>query len=78
MPEWERWEMTKTTLSQHEAVCEQRYTEINRRLSNLEDKVEAIQNSIDGFKDWYIKQTLRSGIGVIITLILSVYFIKFH
>lgn len=75
-PEWSRWEMPRSTLSQHEAVCEQRYTEINRRLTNLETKVDAIQHSIDEFKNYFIKLAIRLGIGFVCAMASAVFVIK--
>lgn len=75
--EWKKWEMARSTLSQHEAVCEQRYTEINRRLTNLESKVDQIQASIDGFKDFFLRLSVRLAVGVIIAISGAVFVIKF-
>jgi hypothetical protein len=70
--------VTKSALSQHEELCEQRYGEINRRLDRIEMTIDNIERSIDGFKNFVLQGAIKVGIGAIIALFSAVYVVKFH
>ena len=70
--------MRKTALEAHEQLCEQRYSEINRRLDNIEQEITSITKTIDDFKTWLIQTSIRIGIGAIIALFSAVYVVKWH
>lgn len=70
--------MRKTALEAHEQLCEQRYSEINRRLDNIERTIDDINTSISNFKDWLIAGSIKIGIGAIIALFSAVYVVKWH
>ena len=68
--------MPKSTLAQHIQDCELRYQKIDLRLTNLEQKVDRIIGQIDDFRDFFLKLTIRLGIGVVIALCSAVFVIK--
>lgn len=70
--------MSQTELEAHERLCEQRYSEINRRLDNIETEVRGIQRTIDGFQTFAVQLAIKTGIGAIIALFSAVYVVKFH
>jgi len=70
--------MRKTALEAHEQLCEQRYSEINRRLDNIERTIDDINTGISNFKDWLIAGSIKVGVGAIIALFSAVYVVKFH
>lgn len=77
-PKWWIWEtdMARSTLSQHEAICEQRYAEINRRLDNLEKKVDTISTTISEFQTFLNKLAIRSFLGLFVLVCGAVFVIK--
>lgn len=68
--------MARSSLSQHEAVCEQRYKEIERRLTNLESKLDQIHGVIDDFRNFLLKIAIRSGIGIFALVCAAVFVVK--
>lgn len=70
--------MRKTALEAHEELCEQRYSEINRRLDNIETEISSITKLIDEFRNFIIKGSIKVGIGAILALFSAVYVVKFH
>lgn len=70
--------MRKTALEAHEQLCEQRYSEINRRLDNIETNIDNINTSISNFKDWLIQTSIKIGIGAVLALFSAVYVVKWH
>jgi hypothetical protein len=68
--------MTKSTLATHEAICAERYASIEHRLTQLESKVDSIHTMIDGFKDFIIKLSFKTGFGLIIAISGAVFVIK--
>jgi hypothetical protein len=62
------------TLKDHEEVCAERYASIDRRLTNLEHKVDRIHDMIEGFKTEIIKIALR-GAGMIMVAICGAVFV---
>lgn len=69
--------MPRPTLEEHVAVCDERYKNIESRLTNLEHKVDEIHKEIDGFKNFIIKLAMKSGGGIIVALAATVWAIKF-
>ena len=53
---WQQWEhdMAKT-LKDHEEVCSMRYAAIEKRLDNLDAKIDGIHKEIDGFKTFWLE-----------------------
>jgi tetrahydromethanopterin S-methyltransferase subunit G len=70
--------MRKTALEAHEQLCEQRYSEINRRLDNIEHEISSITGQIDDFKNWLIQTSIKIGIGAVLALFSAVYVVKWH
>ena len=65
-------------LEAHERLCEQRYLEIDRRLTSIESKITSIEREIDGFKNYMLQLSVKMGTGAIIALFSAVYVVKFH
>ena len=70
--------MRRTALEAHEQLCEQRYSEINRRLDNIEHEIASITGQIDDFKNWLIQTSIKVGIGAVLALFSAVYVVKWH
>ena len=75
---WQQWEtdMAKT-LKDHEEVCSMRYAAIEKRLDNLDAKIDGIHKEIDGFKTFLIKLAIKSALGIFTLVCGAVFVIKF-
>jgi hypothetical protein len=74
---WERWDNDMArTLKDHEEVCSIRYAAIEKRLDNLDLKIDGIHKEIDGFKTFLIKLAFRSGLGLFTLVCGAVFVIK--
>lgn len=75
---WEKWEtdMAKT-LKDHEEVCSIRYAAIEKRLDNLDAKIDGIHKEIDGFKTFLIQLAIKSALGIFALVCGAVFVIKF-
>ena len=64
------------TLKEHILQCELRYQEINHRLDSLEQKMDRVQQTIDGFKDSIITYAVRGAVGLIVLMAGAIFVIK--
>lgn len=64
------------TLKDHEEVCSIRYAAIEKRLDNLDAKIDEIHKEIDGFKTFLIHLAIKSGLGIISAICAAVFIIK--
>ena len=67
---------TMASLKEHEKLCEIRYASIERRLNNLEAKIDEIHHTMDTFRDFIIGIAIKSAVGVFITVCGAVFVIK--
>ena len=65
------------TLKDHEDVCNYRYSVIEKRLADLETKIDEIHREIDGFKTFIVKLAFKSFLGLIVAISAAVFVIKF-
>ena len=65
-----------STLKEHEKLCEIRYAAVERRLDNLENKIDEIHHIIDGFRDFLLKLAIKTGLGLFVTICGAVFVIK--
>lgn len=65
------------TLKDHEKLCEIRYAAVEKRLDHLESKIDDIHKEIDGFKDFFLKLSVKLAVGVFTTICGAVFVIKF-
>jgi len=65
-----------STLKEHEKLCEIRYAAVERRLDNLENKIDEIHHIIDGFKDFIIKLAIKSALAIFVVVCGAVFVIK--
>lgn len=63
-------------LSEHVALCELRYQEINQRLDTLEKKMDEVKATIDGFKDFLAMWAVRGAIGLLLLLAGTIFVAK--
>jgi hypothetical protein len=64
------------TLRDHEMLCEQRYENIERRLTSVETKIDEIRHEIDGFKTFIVKLAFKSFLGLVVAISAAVFVIK--
>ena len=64
------------TLRDHEDVCSYRYSVIEKRLADLETKIDDIHKEIDGFKTFFVKLAIKSGLGLFVVVCGAVFVIK--
>jgi septation ring formation regulator EzrA len=64
------------TLKDHEKLCEQRFSEVNRRLESVENKIDEIHDTIDGFKDFLLGLAVKSVFGIFVVVCGAVFVIK--
>jgi hypothetical protein len=64
------------TLKDHEDVCNYRYSVIEKRLADLETKIDEIHREIDGFKTFIVKLAFKSFLGLIVAISAAVFVIK--
>jgi hypothetical protein len=64
------------TLRDHEQLCEQRYENIERRLTAIEQNIDQIHREIDGFKTFIVKLAIRSFGGLIVAICAAVFVIR--
>ena len=64
------------TLKEHEKLCEIRYAAVEKRLDNLESKIDEIHDVIDGFKDFFLKLAVKTGLGILTLVCGAVFVIK--
>jgi hypothetical protein len=65
-----------STLKEHEKLCEQRFSEVNRRLAHLESKIDEIHATIDGFQRYLLQLAIKTGLGLFVTICGAVFVIK--
>ena len=65
-----------STLKEHERLCEQRFSEVNRRLASVESKVDEIHATIDGFQRYLLQLAIKTGLGLFVTICGAVFVIK--
>jgi hypothetical protein len=74
---WEQWDSNMArTLKDHEEVCNYRYSAIEKRLADLEEKIDGIHREIDGFKTFIVKLAVKSGLGLFVLVCGAVFVIK--
>lgn len=64
------------TLKDHEDVCNYRYSVIEKRLADLEVKIDEIHREIDGFKTFIVKLAFKSALGIFVVVCGAVFVIK--
>lgn len=64
------------TLKEHEKLCEIRYAAVEKRLENLETKIDEIHKTIDGFKDFLLKLAVKSALAIFVVVCGAVFVIK--
>ena len=64
------------TLKEHEILCEQRWKNVEARLTSIEDKIQEIRHEIDGFKQFLIQLAFKSFMGLILAISAAVFVIK--
>jgi hypothetical protein len=64
------------TLRDHEDVCNYRYSVIEKRLADLETKIDEIHREIDGFKTFIVKLAFKTGLGLFVVVCGAVFVIK--
>lgn len=67
----------RVNLEAHVDLCSLRYASLDKRLKNIEDKVDGIHNIIDDFKNQVISIAVRTGMGIVGFLAVTVWAIKF-
>jgi len=65
-----------STLKEHEKLCEQRFSEVNRRLESVEHKIDKIHSTIDGFQRYLLQLAIKTGLGLFVTICGAVFVIK--
>ena len=66
-----------STLKEHEKLCEIRYAAVEKKMCHLEAKIDKIHDEIDGFKDFFLKLSVKLAVGVFISICGAVFVIKF-
>jgi septation ring formation regulator EzrA len=66
-----------STLREHEKLCEQRFSEVNRRLESVENKIDKIHATIDGFQKYLLQLAVKSAVGIFTLVCAAVFVIKF-
>ena len=65
-----------STLKEHEKLCEQRFSEVNRRLASVESKIDEIHATIDGFQKYLLQIAIKSAVGIFTLVCAAVFVIK--
>jgi hypothetical protein len=65
-----------STLKEHERLCEQRFSEVNRRLGSVETKIDEIHHTIDGFQKYLLQLSVKFAVGVFSLVCAAVFVIK--
>jgi ribulose 1,5-bisphosphate carboxylase large subunit-like protein len=65
-----------STLKDHEKLCEQRFSEVNRRLASVESKIDEIHHTIDGFQKYLLQLAIKSAMGIFALVCAAVFVIK--
>ena len=65
-----------STLREHEKLCEQRFSEVNRRLESVETKIDEIHATIDGFQKYLLQLAVKSAVGIFALVCAAVFVIK--
>ena len=65
-----------STLKEHERLCEQRFSEVNRRLGSVETKIDEIHATIDGFQKYLLQLAVKFAVGVFSLVCAAVFVIK--
>ena len=65
-----------STLKEHEKLCEQRFSEVNRRLESVEHKIDEIHATLDGFQRYLLQLAIKTGLGLFVTICGAVFVIK--
>jgi len=74
---WQIWDnLVARTLKDHEDVCNYRYSVIEKRLADLEVKIDEIHREIDGFKTFIVKLAIKSGLGLFVVVCGAVFVIR--
>ena len=66
-----------STLKEHEKLCEQRFSEVNRRLESVESKIDEIHKTIDDFQKYLLQLAVKSAVGIFTLVCAAVFVIKF-
>ena len=66
-----------STLKEHEKLCEQRFSEVNRRLASVEIKIDEIQDTINGFQQFLLQLAVKGAFGIFVVVCGAVFVIKF-
>ena len=70
-------EHERISLEAHVDLCSMRYDSLDKRLTKIEAKVDKIHQIIDDFKSELIKIAVKSALGIVTSLCLTVWVIKF-
>lgn len=62
-------EQESTDLDLHVALCAQRYSELDHRLSSLETKMDTLSDKIDTYKSTIIKACIATAGSVIVSIV---------
>ena len=65
-----------STLKEHEKLCEQRFSEVNRRLASVEAKIDKIHTTIDHFQKYLLELAIKSAVGIFVVVCGAVFVIK--
>jgi len=65
-----------STLKEHERLCEQRFSEVNRRLGSVETKIDEIHATIDGFQKYLLQLSVKFALGIFSLVCAAVFVIK--
>ena len=65
-----------STLKEHERLCEQRFSEVNRRLGSVEAKIDEIHATIDGFQKYLLQLSVKFALGIFSLVCAAVFVIK--
>jgi hypothetical protein len=65
-----------STLKEHEKLCEQRFSEVNRRLASVETKIDEIHAIINGFQKYLLQLAVKSAMGIFVVVCGAVFVIK--
>ena len=66
-----------TTLKEHIIQCDERYKNLEHRLTSVENKIDELHHLVDSVKNAIISLAVRSAIAIVTSLCLAVWVIKF-
>ena len=67
---------TMASLKEHEKLCEIRYAAVEKRLVDLEAKIDDLTKKIDGFQQCFIQIAVKIGISLFVAICGAVFVIK--